>query len=262
MYTSGKFFFLSLMACAMGVGQNCRAQSPSSFEVLELKTTLEAAARRNNELESQVQTQKAQAAALTQNLASANSQSMQARESYEKLRGVLEGLGIGALEGGADQVRERLLAALSDMKVLGEQRSRITEALLGLSEAALNYAKATPTADLEAGKKLETALASSEKVLRTAAGTAASETPAADLHDLKIVSLKPELALGVLNAGSRDGVRVGMPFAVVREDRQIAKAIVVEVRKSVAGFILQDVVSSAAPIRVGDRGVIEAEQSF
>jgi hypothetical protein len=37
---------------------------------------------------------------------------------------------------------------------------------------------------------------------------------------------------------------------------------VVEVRKSVAGFILQDVVSSAAPIRVGDRGVIEAEQSF
>ena len=126
----------------------------------------------------------------------------------------------------------------------------------------MNYAKATPTADLEAGKKLETALASSEKVLRTASGTAASETPAADLHDLKIVSLKPELALGVLNAGSRDGVRVGMPFAVVREDRQIAKAIVVEVRKSVAGFILQDVVSSAAPIRVGDRGVIEAEQSF
>lgn len=262
MMKPGQSLLLSLMVCTMGGAQVCRAQSATNFELLELKTTLEASARKINEQEVQLQALKAQAGALTQNLASANHQAAQARESYEKLRSVLEGLGIGALEGNADQVRERLLAALSDMKVLGEQRSQISEVLINLSESALNYAKATPTADLEAGKKLESALAASEKALRTSAAAATGDAPAANLHDLKVVSIKPELALGVLNAGARDGVRVGMPFAVYREDRQVAKAVVVEVRKSVAGFILQDVVGSAAPVRVGDRGVIEAEQSF
>ena len=258
----GKSLILSLLACAMSGAGVCRAQGGNNFELLELKTTLEVSARQLNEKEAQIQAQKAQIAALSQNLASANSQASQAREGYEKLRSVLEGLGIGALEGSADQVRERLLAALSDMKVLGEQRAKISEALLNLSEAALSYCKATPTADLEAGRKLEAALAVSEKVLRSSAAGAVAEIPAADLHNLKIVSLKPELSLGVLNAGSRDGVRVGMPFAVFREDRQVAKAVVVEVRKSVAGFIVQDLVSAASPVRVGDRGVIEAEQSF
>lgn len=262
MIKSGQHLLLSLMACAMSAAQVCRAQSPSNFELLELKTTLEASARQITEKDATIAAQKAQNSALTQNVASANSQAAQARESYEKLRGVIEGLGVGALEGNADQVRERLLAALSDMNLLKEELKRNSEAHMSLSEAALAYAKATPSADLDAGKKLEAALASSDKVLSSQVGGAATDAPKADLHNVKIVSVKPELALGVLNAGSKDGVRVGMPFAVVREDRQIAKAVVVEVRKAVAGFILQDVVSSAAPVRVGDRGVIEAEQSF
>ena len=261
MKTPGKTLIISLMVCTMGAVGASRAQQ-TDLEVLELKTTLEASARKINEVEGQYQAQKAQVSALTQNLASANNQAVQARESYERLRSVLEGLGVGALEGGADQVRERLLAALSDMKVMGEQRAKVSEALLNLSEAALAYAKTTPTADLNAGKKLETTLATAEKVLRSSSSVSSGEAPAADLHDLKIVSLKPELSLGVLNAGSKDGVRVGMPFAIYREDRQIAKAVVVEVRKAVAGFVVQDLVSTADPVRVGDRGVIEAEQSF
>ncbi len=262
MHLNGNILLLTLLAAAMGSAGVCRGQQQGGFELLELKTTLEASARKINDLETQLAAQKAQQAALSQSLASANTQTAQAKESYERLRSLLEGLGITALEGSGDQVRERLIAALSDLKLLNEQKKKLTDSLVSLSEASLAYAKATPSADNNASRRLDETLASVESTVRAASASGAGDESQIDLHQAKVLSIKPEIGVGVLNVGSKDGVRVGMPFSIYREDQPIAKVLVVDVRKSAAGVVVQEILNSKDSIKVGDRGTIDAERSF
>jgi chromosome segregation ATPase len=239
----------------MSVVGLCNAQQAANFEVMELKTTLEASARQINEL-------KAQNTSLQQSLAAANAEAGAAREACEKMRGALEGLGAGAIDGNTDAVRERLLTALSDMRLLDDQKKKATEALLTLTEAAMGYAKAAPTADAATSKKLEDAVSKAELAVRSASAAGSNDAPAADLHNAKIVSVKPELKIAVLNVGSKDGVRAGMPFAIYREDHSIAKVLVVDVRKAVAGAVIQEIAAAGDTVKVGDRGMIDAQRSF
>ena len=253
-----KSVLATLVVGIAGVGLG---QAPS-FELQELKTTLEASARKIGELQTQLNAQKAQSQALSQALAAANAESASGKEGLEKLRGVLEGLGIGALENSSNQLQERLLAALSDMRLLDDQKKSLTESLVTLSEAAVAYAKTTPTADEGAAKALEAAAIKAEKALHTAAASGTTDATAADLHNTRVVSVKPELRVAVLNVGARDGVKVGMPFSVIREDKTVAKLMVVDVRKSVAGAVIQESTNTNESVKIGDRSVIDTDRSF
>lgn len=250
-----------LVAAAAGFAGMCHGQA-QNFELQELKTTLESSARQIGELQNQLAAQKAQSATLTKSLSAANAEATTSREGLEKLRGLLEGLGIGALEGNVSSVQERLLAALGDMKLLDEQKKKLVETMMELSEAALNYAKVTPSADTESTKKLEGATVAAEKAIRSANSTGTLDAPVADLHDAKVVSVKSDSNVAVLNVGARDGVKVGMPFVAYRGDQAIAKLLVVEVRKSVAGVVIQEQTKTKEPVQAGDRGVIDTDRSF
>jgi len=77
-----------------------------------------------------------------------------------------------------------------------------------------------------------------------------------------VVSYKEEQAVVVLNLGARDGVKIGMPFSIYREDHPIAKALVVDVRKSVCGAVVQEVINNKIPVQVGDRGKVATDRTF
>jgi len=174
----------------------------------------------------------------------------------------MEGLGVGALEGSTDQVQDRLLAALKDLRLVDEQKRKATEALMSLSETALAFAKTSQSADPEARKKLDQALDNAEQVVRSASNTGTAEAAPGDLHNGRVVSTKDEQGVIVLNLGARDGVKVGMPFSIFREDRPIAKALVVDVRKSICGAVVQEVSNNKVPVQVGDRGKVAIDRSF
>jgi uncharacterized coiled-coil protein SlyX len=256
-------FLPSLLAVAMVVGGACAsAQQTTNVEMLELKTQVETSSRLITELEARVATQKAEAAALSQSLAAANTQATQAHESYERLRGLMEGLGVGALEGSTDQVQDRLLVALKDFRLVNEQKQKVSEALMSLSEVAMLFAKTAQSGDADARKKLEQSLASAEQAIRIASATGAAEAAPGDLHNGRVVSYKDEQGVVVLNLGARDGVKIGMPFSIYREDRPIAKALVVDVRKSVCGAVVQEVINNKIPVQVGDRGKVATDRTF
>jgi hypothetical protein len=174
----------------------------------------------------------------------------------------MEGLGVGALEGSTDQVQDRLLAALKDLRLVDEQKHKATEALMSLGEAALAFAKTAQSGDAEARKKLDQALESSEQAVRSASITGTADAAPGDLHNGRVVSYKDEQGVVVFNLGARDGVKVGMPFTISREDRSIAKALVVDVRKSVCGAVVQEVINNKVPVQVGDRGKVAIDRSF
>ena len=78
-------------------------------------------------------------------------------------------------------------------------------------------------------------------------------TVPATLTDAKVISIKEELALVVANVGRRQGVKVGMPFKVVRGDGEIGLVRVVDVRDGISGAVIQSLESDKNKIKVGDR---------
>ncbi|MBB5040031.1 hypothetical protein [Prosthecobacter dejongeii] len=239
------------------------AQAQTAFEVQELNMTLQVAAQKIQALEAQVAASKDKTDALTQSAAAANQEANELKDRYERLRSLLEGLGIAALENSTDQTQGRLLSSLSDLRIAETSRQKLADSLMELAEASLQFAKTVQTPDAASSDRLSKALSKAEAVL-TAAATPSSEASSepANLQDARIVSLKPDLGIAVLSVGSRDGVKPGMPFEIYREDKPIAKILVTEVRSSVSGAVVQELANAADPVKVGDRGKVDINRSF
>jgi len=238
-------------------------QAQTAVEVQEMNTMLQVAAQKIQVLESQINAAKDKNDALTQSAAASNQEAAELKDRYERLRGLLEGLGIAALESSPEQTQERLLASLSDLRIAEASRQKLADSLLELAEASLQFAKTVTAPDPISGDRLQKALTRAESTLTTASARPGEAPPhGADLQDARIVSLKSEFGIAVLSVGSRDGVKPGMPFEIYREDKPIAKVLVTEVRNSVSGAVVQELANSADSVRVGDRGKVDTSRSF
>jgi len=232
------------------------------LELQELHTTLQVAAAKIQALEAKIAAAKDKGDALAQSAAAANAESNELKDRYEKLRGLLEGLGVGALENSKDQTQERLLAALSDLRLMKEQRDQLAESLINLAESGMELMKSAQNADPAIADRLNKAISSADAALVKVGGDVNSVQAAGDMQNARVVSLKSELGIAVLSIGAKDGVKPGMPFEIFREDKPIAKVLVTEVRNSVCGAVVQELANAADPVRVGDRGRVDLNQSL
>jgi hypothetical protein len=80
----------------------------------------------------------------------------------------------------------------------------------------------------------------------------ADSEPAANVSDSQIVSVDQEIGLVVFDAGREAGVRVGTPIAVLRGERPIFSAMIVDVRDAISGAVLQDRLADVENVSVGD----------
>jgi outer membrane murein-binding lipoprotein Lpp len=255
--TSIAQLILSLLLVAGGV----EVRADDRLEMQELHTTLQVAAAKIQTLESQVAAGKDRNEALAQSAAAANAESNELKDRYEKLRGLLEGLGIGALETSRDQTQDRLLAALSDLRVMKEQRDALAAALIEMAESSMGLMQAAPNADPAAADRVNKAITLADSALVKVGGRD-SGRPVADLESARVVSLKADLGIAVLSIGARNGVKPGMPFEIYREDKPIAKVLITEVRNTVCGAVVQELASANDPVRVGDRGRVDLSKSL
>lgn len=251
---------LLLLAAVTSCGLS---QAQTSFELQELNTTLQVAAQKIQTLESQLAAAKDKNDALTQSAAAANQEATELKDRYERLRGLLEGLGIAALENSTDQTQERLLSSLSDLRIAQSSRSKLEESLMELAEASLQFAKTVSNPEPRSSEQLSKALGKAENALVVASGNEQEKNQnKGNLEEARVVSLKSELGLAILSVGSRDGVKPGMPFEIYREDKPIAKILVTEVRSSISGAVVQELANAADPVKVGDRGKVDINRSF
>ncbi len=260
LFTTARRAAAALLALVvLGAGQ-VKAQVDLAVELREAQATLNAALTRVAEQEARMTKMREQLNALADALASANGESQQAREAYERIRVQMEGLGMAALDSTNSELRQQLLSALSDLRILETQKRALTDALFQLSEAALNYAKTAGPVEGAPKKNLEDGLAMADKALAKvqAAERGAGEV---DLQNARVVSLKEDVGIFVLNVGSRHGVHPGMPFSIYRQDKPIARVLVVDVRNGICGAVLQDLVSKNEPVKVGDVGRVESVKS-
>jgi chromosome segregation ATPase len=174
-------------------------QAQTSFELQELNTTLQVAAQKIQAYEAQLAASKDKNAALTQSAAASNNEALELKDRYERLRGLLEGLGITALENAPEQTQARLLSSLSDLRIAETSRLNLADSLMELAEASLQFVKTVPTPEPTSANRLQTALVKAEETLAKSSSKIVDPTqPAADLQDARIVSLKSELGIAVL----------------------------------------------------------------
>ena len=120
----------------------------------------------------------------------------------------------------------------------------LRKAIHDLSEAFLKYLAATPEAESRARQEAEAALAKAGKTLEELVD--ADQITVRKLEESRVVSMDSSIGLIVLDSGRQGGVRVGTPVTIERNEVPIYTALIVEVRDSISGALLQEKIGTPA----------------
>jgi hypothetical protein len=233
----------------------------SDMELTEAKVALQSSERENAAMHQQVALVQQQMSALTESLALANGESEIFKRAADDLKLRLEALGLDAASPDKAPLEQRLLKAVSDLKIVEDQKQKLTDQLLRINEAILRYVKSASSVDGDARMALETEMRSSQELLGVtgANGQSPADTDAAgSLTDARVISVKDELALVVANLGRLQGAKIGMPFQVWHDGRKIGIVRIVDVREKISGAVIQSL-DTSVKIKVGDALRVDAQ---
>ncbi len=196
--------------------------------------------RRINQLERQIAT-------LRESYTLARSDAAEARRQLREIRARLEAIGGTALGEG----EQKLIETASQLEAARTELDALRQSTLRLTSALSVYMRAALVDDAAARQALEAALADLDVALGLR--QAKQDELSGTVDEARVLSIDSESGLIVINAGSRAKVEVGMPMEITRGDQAIALAVVTDVRKSVAGLLVQKHLNPALSVSVGDR---------
>jgi len=241
--------------CAYAQGNSSLSESKSKTDAQS--ATAQAAAAETKELEKQLSIAQESLKALTSSLAESNAEAEELRRRYSDLELRMEALGLTSANKDRAKLEQRLLAAVSDLQLAQKARDEYRDQMLRLNEAILRYLKTSQGGDAQARMDVETQLRSINALVTKSTNPA--EVPDPTLMDGSVISVKEEWSFIVGNLGEKQGVKIGMPMRVMRDDRKIATLRVVDVRQKICGAVVQDMDSKKEKIKVGDRLQVDVQ---
>jgi len=236
------------------------SSSDLDIEFTEAKVTLQTVAEENSLLRAQLKLARQQVSSLTDSLAIANSESEIFKRQTSELKLRMEALGLDAASPDKNKLEQRLLKAVSDLKIVQSEKEMLADRVARLSEAVVRYLKNASSTDGDARMAIEIEMRGAAEALGVYGGAKAANQDgfaAGNLTDGRVVSVKEEFALVVANVGREQGVKTGMPFQVWRGDERVGMVRVVDVRDKISGAMIQDL-NSKEKIKVGDRLRVDA----
>jgi len=231
--------------------------SESKIETPAHAPTSEASLEQNEQLEKQLSIAQESLKALTSSLAESNAEAEELRRKYSDLELRMEALGLASANKDKAKLEQRLLAAVSDLQLAQKERNEYREQMLRLNEAVLCYLKTSQGGDAKARMDVEAQLRSINSLITKSTG--APGLPEPGLMDGNVISVKEEWSFVVGDLGEKQGVKIGMPMRVMRDDRKIATLRVVDVRQKICGAVIQEMDLKKEKIRVGDRLQVDAQ---
>jgi hypothetical protein len=211
----------------------------------------------NEELRRQLSLARESVKTLTDSLAASNVEAEVFRRKYSDLQLRMEALGLDGANKDRAKLEQRLLSAVSDLRLMQKERDRYRDQMLGLSEAVIHLLKTSTGGDALARMEMEAQLRGSNELATKSQG---SPEETATLMDGRVISVKEEWSLVVGNIGEKQGVKMGMPMRVMRADKLIATLRVVDVRQRICGAVIQEM--GSGKIKVGDRLQADARKSL
>ena len=233
-------------------------------EYTEAKVALQMAGDENDSLRAQLKLVQEQVKSLTESLAIANSESEVFKRETTDLKLRMEALGLDAASPDKAKLEQRLLKAVSDLKIVQGEKDKLADQLVRLAEVVVRFLKKASTNDGDARMALEIEMRSTSDALGMPSSNspqkvAEAQAQPATLTDGMIISVKEEYALVVANLGREQGVKMGMPFQVWRGDERVGAVRVVDVRDKISGAVIQDLSGRKMKIQVGDRLKVDAQ---
>jgi hypothetical protein len=231
--------------------------SESKVENAEHAVTADGLLTQDEDLRKQLSIEQESVKALTSSLAESNAEAELFRRKYSDLELRMEALGLASASKDRAKLEQRLLAAVSDLQLAQKERDEYRDQMLRLNETMLRYLKTSQGGDAHARMDVETQLRSTNQLVTRS--TNAPEPRLPSLMDGSVISVKDEWSFVVGNLGEKQGVKIGMPIRVMRDDRKIATLRVVDVRQKICGAVIQEMDSEKQKIRVGDRLQADAQ---
>ena len=251
--------FVGLLPVGRLAAEGNSSLSESKVENPEHAVTAETLLAQNEELRRQLSIAQESLRALTSSLAESNAEAELFRRKYSDLELRMEALGLASANKDRAKLEQRLLAAVSDLQLAQKERGEFRDQMLRLNEAMLRYLKTSQGDDAQARMDVETQLRSTNNLVTRSAS--APDLPEPSLMDGSVISVKDEWSFVVGNLGEKEGVKIGMPMRVMRDDRRIATLRVVDVRQKICGAVIQEMDSEKEKIRVGDRLQVDAQSN-
>jgi hypothetical protein len=224
--------------------------SESKIENAEQRITAESLLAQNENLRKQLSIQQESLKTLTASLAESNAEAEVFRRKFSDLELRMEALGLASASKDRAKLEQRLLAAVSDLRLAQKERENFRDQLLGLNEALLRYLQTSQGGDAQARMDVEAQLRKTNELVGRSTSASAQE-PQPSLMDGSVLSVKDEWSFVVANIGEQQGVKIGMPLRVMRGEQKIATLRVVDVRQRICGAVIED--SGKEKIKVGDR---------
>ena len=188
-----------------------------------------------------------QVATLREAYALSRADADEARRQMREVRARLEALGGTAL----GDSEERLIETIAQLDAATAENEQLRQAALTLATAIEAYSRGALVEDAAARQGLDAALREMDVALGLRQAQQAPNS--GSMHEATVLSIDSESGLIVINAGREAEIQVGMPMQITRGDQIIARAIVTDVRKKVAGLLVQKQVSNNLVVNVGDR---------
>ncbi|MDB4737888.1 hypothetical protein OAF75_03525 [Verrucomicrobiales bacterium] len=233
----------------------CVGMGEERIEEVELRATLDASLKKNKELKSENAKLIQVNVNLRDSLMASNAESEEFRKSYANMRLQLEALGIEAVTEGDKGVEGRLLKAMNDIRLLEEDKMRISEALINLSDKALQVieqGKEGEQGSDELNVLLSSAVDNADKSLGIGGNYEVDGNGRGTIHEAKIIGVKDDYGMVVFNVGRVAGAKIGMPFRLFRKDRPVGNSIVVDVRDNVSAALIKKLNKEDDYPKVGD----------
>ena len=190
-------------------------------------------------------------------LAMAQSEAKAYREAWLELKRRDELLGIAALSPEARDSQDKVARLAGELirsekarqDVLAKAKATIEAAVKWAAESDANK-RAAARSDFESAKRtLEATMQKSAEPRAMASG----------LTDAQIVAVDRNQQAVVLNLGSLQGAREGMPFRILRKDQVIGSCRLIEVREMTSAGLPEQLAQGIQP-EVGDRVAVLAEK--
>ena len=251
--------FVGLLPIGRLAAEGNSSLSESKVENPEHAVTAETLLAQNEQLRRQLSIAQESLRALTSSLAESNAEAELFRRKYSDLDLRMEALGLASANKDRSKLEQRLLAAVSDLQLAQKERDEFRDQMLRLNEAMLRYLKTSQGDDAQARIDVETRLRSTNNLVTRSAS--APGLPEPSLMDGSVISVKDEWSFVVGNLGEKEGVKIGMPMRVMRDDRRIATLRVVDVRQKICGAVIQEMDSEKEKIRVGDHLQVDAQSN-
>ena len=213
----------------------------------------------NDELREQLSIAQESVRTLTTSLAESNAEAELFRRKFSDLQLRMEALGLESANKDRAKLEQRLLAAVSDLQLAEKEREEFRDQVLRLNETIVRYLKSSQGADPQARMDVEAQMRSTNDLVGKAdAKPDASTQPG--LMNASVISVKDEWSFVVGNVGEKQGVKIGMPLRVMRDDRKIATLRVVDVRQKICGAVVERMDSAKEKIKVGDHLEVDAQK--